>query len=358
MYYNILWRIIKINSDNTIKLISEDVLTYLSYGDNDYEVSYMNTWLNKSEDEYTGILESSLNTPYNYLTNDNICKDVISDTKHITCDKIDDTDLIGTLSVFDYINAGGKDSYLNIGKYFYLSTFKDDGNIWYVNNNGNLSNADGSDIYGIRPTITLKSNIKSISGNGTKDTPYIIDENYLFGSYVKLGDDIWRVYNIDGDNIKLSLNDYLKVNNEELLYKYSTNGYYHNDTIYGSLAYYLNTTYLNSLSYKNNINSNTWSNGVYGTSNNYDYKDTLSTKIDTKVTVLSVGDIILNGELSDYYLSTGISKSNSLVYTVKNNGTLYGKSSTSTSKVVPTISINKNILTKGNGTIESPYEME
>ena len=358
MYSNILWRIIKVNNDNTVKLISNDVLTYLSYGENDYENSYMNMWLNKTDDDNTGILENLLNTPNNYLTNDSICKDSISDTKHITCDEINDTDLIGTLSVFDYINAGGKDSYLNIDKYFYLSTLDKDNNIWFVNDSGNVSSADGSDIYGIRPTITLKSNSKSIAGDGTIDNPYVIDENYIFGSYVKLGEDIWRVYNIDGNNIKLSLNDYLKEDGEEVLYKYSTNGYYHNDTIKGSLAYYLNNTYLNSLSYKNNIINNKWSNGIYGSSNDYDYKDTLNTKVDTKVTSLSVGDVILNGELSDYYLSTGVSKSSSLVYTVKGNGTLYGKSSTSTSKIVPTISIDKNILTKGNGTINSPYEME
>lgn len=358
MYSNILWRIIKVNNDNTVKLISNDVLTYLSYGENDYENSYMNMWLNKTDDDNTGILENLLNTPNNYLTNDSICKDSISDTKHITCDEINDTDLIGTLSVFDYINAGGKDSYLNIDKYFYLSTLDKDNNIWFVNDSGNVSSADGSDIYGIRPTITLKSNSKSIAGDGTIDNPYVIDENYIFGSYVKLGEDIWRIYDIDGDNIKLSLNDYLKEDGEEILYKYSTNGYYHNDTIKGSLAYYLNNTYLNNLSYKNNIINNKWSNGIYGSSNDYDYKDTLNAKVDTKVTSLSVGDVILNGELSNYFLSTGVSKSSSLVYTVKGNGTLYGKSSTSTSKIVPTISIDKNILTKGNGTINSPYEME
>lgn len=358
MYSNILWRIIKVNNDNTVKLISNDVLTYLSYGENDYENSYMNMWLNKTDDDNTGILENLLNTPNNYLTNDSICKDSISDTKHITCDEINDTDLIGTLSVFDYINSGGKDSYLNIDKYFYLSTLDKDNNIWLVNDSGNVSSADGSDIYGIRPTITLKSNSKSIAGDGTIDNPYVIDENYIFGSYVKLGEDIWRIYDIDGDNIKLSLNDYLKEDGEEILYKYSTNGYYHNDTIKGSLAYYLNNTYLNNLSYKNNIINNKWSNGIYGSSNDYDYKDTLNAKVDTKVTSLSVGDVILNGELSNYFLSTGVSKSSSLVYTVKGNGTLYGKSSTSTSKIVPTISIDKNILTKGNGTINSPYEME
>ena len=31
---------------------------------------------------------------------------------------------------------------------------------------------------------------------------------------------------------------------EEITYKYSNNGYYHNDTINGSLAYYLRNTYL------------------------------------------------------------------------------------------------------------------
>lgn len=358
MYSNILWRIVKINSDNTMKLISDDVLTYLSYvEDNDNSI---NTWLNKdnNNNNNTGILETALNNPYNYLTNDGICKDSIDDTKHITCDDVDDTSLIGTLSMFDYVNAGGKDSYLNIDKYFYLSTFDKDNNIWYVNNDGKVENKDGDNIYGIRPTITLKSNSKSITGDGTKDNPYIIDENYLFGSYVKLGDDIWRVYNVTEDKIKLALNDYLKDDSENVTYKYSSDGYYHNDTVKGSLAYYLNNTYLNSLSYKDSIISNKWTNGVYGSSNNFNYKDTLNSKVDTNISVLSVGDIILNGELSDYYLSTGISKTSSMVYTVKGNGTLYSRNSTSEAKIVPTISINKDILTKGNGTITSPYEME
>ena len=187
-----------------------------------------------------------------------------------------------------------------------------------------------------------------------------VNANNLLKVLTKTLKDLFKELKLDTkDNVlKLSLNNYLTVDNEPLEYIYSNNDYYHNDTIYGSLAYYLNNTYLNNLSYKNNILSNTWSNGIYGTSNNYNYKETLSTKIDTKVTVLSIGNVILNGELSDYYLSTGVSQSNSLVYTVKNNGTLYGKSSTSTSKIVPTISIDKNILTKGKGTIDSPYEME
>lgn len=360
LYSNILWRIVKINNNGSIKLISDDVISYLSYGNTNYDKSDINAWLNDSDSDYTGILENNLNNPNNYLVHDNICQDSITDTKHITCSNIDDSKLIGSLSVFDYVNAGGKDSYLNINKYFYLSsTNNKDKEVWYINDNGSVSNSNGEKIYGIRPTISLKSNAGSISGNGSIDSPYVIDENGLFGSYVKLGDDLWRIYDVKDSTVKLMLNDYIKdTDGENLMHKYSSKGYYHNDTVNGSLAYYLNHTYLNNLSYKDSINSNNWANGFYGESNNYDYKEVLKTTVDTKITVPSIGNIILNGELSDYFLSTGVSKSSTLVYTVKDNGTLYGKSSTSTSKVVPVISINKEILTKGNGTINTPYETE
>ena len=122
LYSNILWIIVKINNNGSIKLISDDVVSYLSYGDTNYDKSDINAWLNDSDSDYTGILENNLNNPNNYLVHDNICQDSIADTKHITCSNIDDSKLIGSLSVFDYVNAGGKDSYLNINKYFYLSS--------------------------------------------------------------------------------------------------------------------------------------------------------------------------------------------------------------------------------------------
>jgi len=357
-YSNILWRIIKVNDNNEIKLISDDFVTILAYGEDlEYNDSYINTWLNSNDSDNTGILENVFNK--NYLVKDAICTDKVNDNKNITCKNKNSDNLIGNLSVYDYINAGGTNSYLNNETYFYLSTTNDNNEIWYVTNEGKVSTTDGKDIYGVRPTITLKSNVDLISGSGSKEDPYIIsDEENLFGSYVNLDGDIWRIYDLDGDTVKLSLNDYLEVNGEDYKYKYSSKGYYHNDTVHGSLAYYLNNNYLNSLSYKNIINSNIWSNGIYGSSNNFDYKKTLTTTIDTKVALLSVGNIILNGDLDNYYILTGTSTSSSLVYTIKSNGTLYGKSSTSTSLIVPTISIDKNILTTGNGTINDPYGME
>ena len=203
LYSNILWRIIKITNNGSVKLISDDVISYLSYGETDYGKSEINTWLNNDDTNYSGILENNLNNSSGFLTNDTICQDSINDTKHITCNDINNSNLIGSLSIFDYVNAGGKDSYLNINKYFYLSTTNNEDNkVWYVNDSGNVVSADGEDIYGIRPTISLKSNVESIRGNGTIDDPYVIDEGGLFGSYVKLGNDLWRVYDVDDSSIK------------------------------------------------------------------------------------------------------------------------------------------------------------
>mgnify|MGYP003300484482 CR=1 FL=1 len=45
-----------------------------------------------------------------------------------------------------------------------------------------------------------------VSGNGTKEHPYKIEkENGYFGSYVKLDDKLWRIYQVNEKEVKLVL---------------------------------------------------------------------------------------------------------------------------------------------------------
>ena len=234
-----------------------------------------------------------------------------------------------------------------------------DNKVWYIDNEGDGKMGTGNEIIGIRPVINIKSNIDYVTGNGKKDNPYVVEkENSLFGSYVKLDKDIWRIYEVNDNEIKLMLNDYLKVNGNNLTYKYSSNSSYHNDTISGSIAYYLNHDFLNSLSYKDKIKETKWSNGYYNTNTNYDYTNSLKEQIDTKVALMSIGNIILNPDLSGYSLMTGSSSKGSSVYVVPGDKKVYTKHISSSSNVVPTISLDKTLLKKGNGTIDSPFEME
>lgn len=357
-YSNILFRIIKINKDNSITLVSDKPITSLAKGDNnDYKTTYINNWLNNQDKENTGILEKNLNNPNKYLTYTNTCNDKIDNTKNITCKSTLADTLITLPSLYDYINTGDTKSFMNNETYYYLLNTNKDNKTWYINDNGGVTTSDNTDILGIKPVITLKSTNKLINGDGTKDNPYTFEEEQsMLGSYVKLGNDTWRVYDIDDNNLKLSLDNYLKINNEEITYKYSDKGYYHNDGKQGTLAYYLNKNYLSKLTYSSNIIEANYANGIYSNTTNYDYTKVLNKTIPTKVATLSIGNIIINSDNTNYYLSTGVDTNSNLVYVMTNDFKLYTKNATSKLKIVPVITIDKKILTSGDGSQNSPLE--
>ena len=167
-----------------------------------------------------------------------------------------------------------------------------------------------------------------------------------------------EIYEINDKEVKLSLNNYLIINNDEQKYNYSSNGYQYNDTKNKTLAYYLNNTYLNKLSYKDSIKETKFANGLYSNTTNFDYTKVLKETIDTKMSLLSLGDPILNNKLTNYFMSTGIDKNSNNMYVFQNDFKLYTKSSSTSLKIVPVISIDKDKLTKGTGTIDSPLEVE
>lgn len=357
-YSNMLFRIVKINKNNEITLVSDSPITSLAYGlDKSFSDNYAMSWLNESHQDNTGILEKNLNNKENYLVKTNTCVDKISDIKNISCKKNDDNYYLSMLSLVDYVNTGAEASFINNGYYTYFAN--DNGEeVWYVNDSGKLNTSAGDDIYGIKTVITIKSSVSLVSGDGTETSPYVIeDKTGYFGSYVKLGEDTWRVYE-DGDVLKLVLDDYLKINGENLEHIYSYNNYYHNDTKYGSLAYYLNNSYLNSLSYKDLLVTNYYSNNYYGEDNGFDYSAVIGKTVDTKVAVLSIGNPIFNSTLGDYFTSTGTGENDGTIYTIKKDATALEVYSDDDAYIVPCISIKKESLKVGSGTSSDPYRSE
>ena len=359
MYSNIMWRIVKINEDNSILLIMDEPISSLAYGtDTTYSNSPILTWLNNdSAISYSGVLEKKLNDISHYLVKNKVCTDVVDDSKKITCDDVNSDYYFGLLSMQDYVMTGGKKSFINQSSFSYLANQTKDGEVWYLRDDGSLDKSLGDDILGIRATITLSPTLVVKSGDGNKTNPYIIEDKFAyFGSYVKLGDDLWRIYDFDEKNVKLVLMNYAKDDNSENLeHVYSKNNYRHNDTVYGSLAYYLNHTYLNSLSYKDIILDANYYNGYYGEDNNFGLEEIFKDEIDTKVALLSIGDVILNHDTDNYFTATGIAKNSTSLYVLKRNGEVITKKVSNEASVVPCITISKDILKVGVGTKDEPY---
>ena len=361
MYSNLLWRIVKVNKDHSILLISEQPITSLAYGADEvkYDESPIIQWLNDGDSQYSGVLEKKLNDVSNYLVKTSVCVDEVDDVKKISCDKVNKDYYLGLLSVEDYIKTGANKSFIHGKSLSYLANQNKEHEIWYIGEDGSLNESLGDDIIGIRPTITLKSTVQLVSGDGTEKDPYVIEDKHdYFGGYVKLDQDMWRIYDFDDTTVKLVLMDYLKDKDGNVKYKYSNSTYRHNDTIYGSLAYYLNHTYYNSLSYKNLILNGYYYNGYYGEDNNYDLKELFTGKIDTKVALLNVGDVMLNHTSSDFFTSSGISKDSDSVYIYHGNGELSVQKVSSSAYVVPCITIKKDNLKKGSGSYNDPYRTE
>ena len=139
-YSGMLFRIISIDKNKNIKMISEDVVTMMYSGlEKGYNDSFVNSWLNSSEEKYNGVFENNLYDKEKYLVKSEVCVDSIDDLSNITCDEVNSEYNVTLLSLSDYKNAGGKNSYLNNGTSFYLSSLNSNNENYYLLESGEIS---------------------------------------------------------------------------------------------------------------------------------------------------------------------------------------------------------------------------
>ena len=412
-YSGKLWRITAINKDGTMKMITDDLITIISYNPNSdvnfYDVS------KKDDTTYTGsymyqfLNEDFLDTLYNYqniIVEDSTWNITTSSTTAIST-KLPETTLInnstigkntpvGLLNSYEYYlsykNTSYSSGYLNIGYYWWLLNSKSSSYVWGVYYSGNLSSRDPSNSGAARPSINLKSNIQLSGGSGTKDDPYTISgdkeqptiNNTLLntrtvGEYVIFDEDgdistkeIYRIVGFEDGKTKLNKNDYVKSGTTTLTKKFSTNTTYGSATSDDYWDYYLNNTWYNSLAQKSMLDKGTY----YIKEASGSYKNSLcntnntieTTKTCTKTTSIWTGLVGLPryGEMfasqqgngsdssSTIWLITPYSSSN--VWLVWGNGHLNYYNPSSSDAARPSINLKSNIIiTGGFGTKSNPF---
>lgn len=336
------WRIVKVNSDNTITLVTEESIISLPYND-----SQITNWLDE-------IFSKTLDT--NYLVNTISCTDDFNNSDNYSCDKNDDS-LISLLSVEDYIKAGSKNSYLNNKTHFWTTNTNKD-QTWHISVSGDIATSNSDIVHEVRPVITLKSDTKVIDGNGTIDNPYIVLEhnpnktNDLFvGEYLKLNNSIWRVVSKDEDKIKIVSEDYIKENDKIYETKYSNYDNLTNDE--DSLIYYLNNTYYNNFKEKELIVEGPFYNGSI--IDEFNYKNTYDESTNLMVGLLSIAEPFIY-DVGNVFTFSRNENNNSGIYIINNDKKLFEDDINNLHYVRPSIYIKNNItIINGNGSYLNPY---
>ena len=356
-FANRMFRIIRINTDGSIKLISNDIVTSFMWGDDSsYEKSNLRNWLEKTNEEHSGTYYDTIPSIDKFLIKTDYSVDTLEDEKVTKSGEIK-SDYVTTLSLNDYILANGKNSYLNNNKIYYLLGKGSDKSNLYIEDDGTIAESDDLTGYGVRVVITLKKNSISLHGDGSIDNPYTIDQgkntNYV-DSIVKLGNDTWKVYKEENNSLQLIKIDYINNNDNEFKYHFSEKNNSFDLEDWKGLATYLNNNYLNSLSYKNILENKDYYIGEISSDTGYSYQNIYKDKITCKVGLLNMFDYD-NTSHDDFYLVNTLQ--GEMQYIKYKNGLLGEAEMTEEKHIVPVISISKNVIKSGKGTKDNPYIM-
>ncbi len=354
-----LFRIIKINNDNSVRVASLYSQGSLIYGNNtSYKSSNIYNWLNKTSKPHSGVFYKSIPGVEDLLVKTPWCRGVLVNNE-VECGSEKGEDYFTLLTLDDYIDTLGKNGYLNTMKNNWILGSGDGNTNLYIGENGSMVSTDNYESFGTIVEFTFKKNIKIVSGSGSLMDPYVIDteghDNFVT-KYVKLGGNMWRVYEEVGEVLRLSLDTYVDDGTgKEVLKSYSDENSLFNPLKKNNIAYYLNRDLYNSFSYKDKLLECTFYTGEISFSEGLDYENLYTDYVNNKIGLLNSFDLVVNNELSNYFLMNTTSNVGSMVYVKKSDNTIDEVKVTKKSRIVPVICIDKNSFVGGDGTRNNPY---
>ena len=338
-YSNMLWRIIRTNGDGTIDLVLNESINSLPWSST--KTTYIDSDIHKYLNKYfVKYLDNE------YLEKVSVCTDEVNDLKSYKCDNKSTDDYVRLLTLEEFLDSKNDESYLSdTSSAIWLSTTSKD-RVWKISGN-NATLGDASNFLQVKPVIKIKGDLAVLSGNGTKENPYKIKEDkegVQVGSYVKLGNDTYVVYDNSNNKLKMASTNVLPnimFNPKVALFDVKTNG---------TLGWYLNTIYYNTLPYKDLLVNAEWYNGHYTNS----YENSFTAKVVAKVGILDMAALKFDNEVTDYYISNSLNRKSVLVYSNES----YGIQPRDRKNVRTTICILNKKVVSGTGSKTDPFILE
>ena len=379
MFNNMLFRIVKVNDDNSVTIVSNDSLANVDYtNDGRFAGSTLDEWLNNYfynllEPRYQKLIKSS-----------NWCDDIITSENYSSiteCNRESAKRKIGILSVQDYNKSyDGKGSYLDKDNLTWYANFDNDNKPWALTTvaiypNG-FSTSDANNLLNVVPALTLKANTTVLDGDGSLNNPYtllndskgrrgsVLNDREI-GEYVNYSGYLFRISDtLDDGTTEVIMTSVLKSDDQEIVigYENSQKSKIYNPNQEGNIGYQI----------KNNMTSYI-STGLFTNKkikvpiykNKITYKgDKEEKEYNLLISIPSTFDIFsAKGALSTdrgYWLIDS-SREENIKTLIRSLGTITysGAPDSITSGVKVKAYFNKNVfITDGSGTSNDPYEID
>ena len=396
-YSGFLWRIMGINADGTVRLITDENVTAIPYHESssNWDGSYAKDWLNNY---FYPRLKGN-----NIIKEETWCSETTTDSSsaRVTCENNLSTQpaYIGLITLDEYNLAGGSSSYLNVGQYPWTMTPYSSSNAWYVGLDGHVYSPSVVSTLGVRAVINVNSDVTITGGNGTLGTtwgsqsgPYILNEDKSVeitgklnekatsGEYVLFAGKKYRVVDKDSNgNTKLILDGYYEeTSGTKYTMSYGSNNTFSTTTGIGQKLNgdVLNWITNNSESEKSKLVINyTWYQNNFASGQSYSVslnEESPTRSIQATVGLIRVGEVLSSqsssiltkgytttssySNASDYWTMTLFSSSDA--WYVGNLGDVYIFSVKHTLGVRAVIVVNSDVtITGGNGTWSNPYQI-
>ena len=394
-YSGKLWRAVSIDtSDNSVKLVTQwniSAIPYNANGNTAFDGSYMEEWLNDTTvDGFLG----NLRDYENFIKTDSVWNATMTKETTKPAETTMVTDPVGLLNIYEYtMSYSGttySNGYLNNGLHWWTLTPYSTSDVRSVNSSGRVNNINPSDAHSARPSINLKSSVRIVSGDGTKDNPYrlngdndtnlsgmLLSSRYS-GEYITFGSGENNLYRIvsheNGSGTKIVSAEPLKSSGTFITSAFGNNTTFSSTNTVGSFLNndYLNTGngYLTDEDIAMIEDSTTWYLGTVGVGTSYklakytNATDNILTSSTTtsKVGLLRLGELMAGqfdryGNNNNYWTVTPESASS--VRYVCDRGNASNSLPSDALGVRPSINLKSNVqIVNGDGTLNSPFEIQ
>ena len=237
MFNNMMFRIVKINSNDTVTIVSDEALASVDYtNDGRFAGSSLDSWLNEY---FYNLLENKYKK---LITSSEWCDDVLNTGDYMAteCSRSSDKRNVGILSIQDYNNTLENEiSFLDFSGIVWYANLDGDNNPWTMTDLFDYplksEPMNQKYLFNVKPAVTLKKNTKVLNGDGSVGNPYILVENNSarrntlvnerqVGEYIRYSGYTWRIAGFNDNTTEIIMTVVVMNNDLEIEIGYNNSG--------------------------------------------------------------------------------------------------------------------------------------